>query len=151
MAQVGNYITKEKRKELEAELEHLKGPKRREIIESLEYAKSLGDLSENAEYHQTREDQSKLEARILQIEQYLQSSETVSPRNGDSVGVGSYVTVEKEGGKEAKTYQIVGSLESDTRVGKISNNSPIGLAILGKKKGDKVTFKTLAGDNLNYK
>ncbi len=151
MAKSGNYITLEKREELEAELKRLKGPKRKEILESLEYAKSLGDLSENAEYHQTREDQSKLEARIVQVEQILQDSEVVSRRGGEAVEIGSYVTVQKEGGKEERTYQIVGSLESDTASGKISNHSPIGLALLGKKKGDKVSFKTPGGATVNYK
>src|SRR3989344_5565167 len=151
MKATGSYITQEKRKELELELINLKGPKRREIIESLEYAKSLGDLSENAEYHQTREDQGKLEARIAQIEQILQNSEVVSRAGGAEVGIGSYVTVQKDGSKMEQTYQVVGALEAYTVSGKISNQSPIGLAMFGKKKGDKVSFKTPAGATVNYK
>src|SRR3989344_5148728 len=129
MKATGSYITKEKKQELELELVNLKGPKRKEIIESLEYAKSLGDLSENAEYHQTREDQGKLEARIAQIEQILQNSEVISRAGGEIVDIGSFVTMQKEGGKGEKTYQVVGALEADTVSGKISNLSPIGLAM----------------------
>src|SRR3989344_2592377 len=151
MKATGSYITKEKKQELELELVNLKGPKRKEIIESLEYAKSLGDLSENAEYHQTREDQGKLEARIAQIEQILQNSEVISRAGGEIVNIGSFVTMQKEGGKGEKTYQVVGALEADTVSGKISNLSPIGLAMFGKKKGDKISFKTPSGETVNYK
>ena len=151
MKATGSYITKEKKQELELELVNLKCPKRKEIIESLEYAKSLGDLSENAEYHQTREDQGKLEARIAQIEQILQNSEVISRAGGEIVDIGSFVTMQKEGGKGEKTYQVVGALEADTVSGKISNLSPIGLAMFGKKKGDKISFKTPSGETVNYK
>ncbi|KKS23316.1 MAG: Transcription elongation factor [Candidatus Nomurabacteria bacterium GW2011_GWC2_41_8] len=150
MNQAGDYITEEKRKMLEAELRDLKGPKRKEILEALEYAKSLGDLSENAEYHQTREDQGKLEARIVKIEQILRSSETVQGGGGDVIEIGSKVIVQKEGTKEEKNYVIVGSEEADMIKGKISNRSPFGEALFGKKKGDKVSFKTPNGV-VNYK
>jgi transcription elongation factor GreA len=150
MQQAGDYITEEKRKALEAELKDLKGPKRKEILESLEYAKSLGDLSENAEYHQTREEQGKLEARIVKIEQILQSSETVKSGGGEVVEIGSKVEVQKEGSKETKIYIIVGSEEADMSAGKISNHSPFGVALFGRKKGDNVSFKT-PGGLVNYK
>ena len=150
MHQTGNYITKEKRNALEIELKDLKGPKRKEILESLEYAKSLGDLSENAEYHQTREDQGKLEARIVKIEQILQSSETVKGGGGEIIEIGSKVSVQKEGNKEIKNYVIVGSEEADMAEGKISNRSPVGVALFGKKKGDNISFKT-PGGVVNYK
>src|SRR3989344_7716015 len=167
MNQIVNYITEEKRKELEAELEDLKGPKRKEILASLKYAKSLGDLSENAEYHQTREDQGKLEGRIVKIEQILQSSQNFSRHRGDVVEVGSKVVVQKvpikvgiptEVGKskdlptqtEQKTYTIVGSEEADMAKSKISNRSPFGEALFGKKKGDNISFKT-PGGMVNYK
>lgn len=143
-----DYITEAKRKELELELIDLKGPKRKKILENLEYAKSLGDLSENAEYHQTREDQGKLEERIAKIAKILQSSEVVSDKatHGDTVGIGSSVVVKKDGGKaEEKTYIIVGSEESNMLEGKISNRSPFGEALFGKKKGDKVSFNTPNG------
>jgi transcription elongation factor GreA len=150
MHQGADYITEEKRKALEDELKELKGPKRKEILESLAYAKSLGDLSENAEYHQTREEQGKLEERIAKIEKILQSSQVVSGGGGDIVEIGSKVIVEKVDTKEERTYQIVGSEEADMSVGKISNHSPFGAAIFGKQKGDKVTFETPKGA-VNYK
>lgn len=148
--QAGNYITKEKRQALEAELKDLRGPKRKELLDTLQYAKSLGDLSENAEYHQAREEQGKLEARIAQVEQILQSSQTVSHKGGDIIEVGSTVVVQKEGGKGETTYIIVGSEEADMAAGKISNRSPIGLALYGKKKGDTAEITTPKGV-VNYK
>lgn len=150
MKQGADYITKEKRAALELELIDLKGPKRKEIIDALEYAKSLGDLSENAEYHQAREDQGKLEERIKSIEHILQSSEVVSGGGGDIIEIGSKVVVMKEGSKEEKNYTIVGSEEADMALGKISNRSPFGEAMFGKKKGDMVSFKTPNGV-VNYK
>jgi len=145
-----NYITEEKKKMLEAELEDLQGPKRREILEILEYAKSLGDLSENAEYHNAREDQGKLEERIKKIELILRSSKIASGGGGDIIEIGSKVVVEKEGTKEEKKFQIVGSEESDMAKGKISNRSPFGGALFGKKKGDSISFQTPNGV-VNYK
>jgi transcription elongation factor GreA len=150
MDKTGSYITKEKKKALEIELEDLKGAKRKEILATLEYAKSLGDLSENAEYHQAREDQGKLEERIVKIEQILQSSEVIVTSGGDVIQVGSTVVVQKDGTKENKTYVIVGSEEASMAEGKISNRSPFGSAIFGKKKGDTVTFQTPNG-KVDYK
>ncbi len=150
MNQIVDYITEEKRKALEIELENLKGPKRKEILAALEYAKSLGDLSENAEYHQTREDQGKLEERIAKVEKILQSSQTFKRHGGDVVNVGSKVIVRKDGKKEDIIYTIVGSEETDMAKGKISNKSPFGEALFGKKKGDDVSFKT-PGGKVNYK
>ncbi|MEK7088924.1 MAG: transcription elongation factor GreA [Patescibacteria group bacterium] len=150
MKQSGDYITEEKRKALEIELKELKGPKRKEILENLAYAKSLGDLSENAEYHQTREDQGKLEERIAKIEQILQSSQVVSGGGGDEIEIGSKVVVLKDGENKEKKYQIVGSEEADMAQEKISNRSPFGKALFGRKKGDDVSFKTPNGV-VNYK
>jgi transcription elongation factor GreA len=150
MNQSGDYITEEKRHALEDELKDLKGPKRKEILDALEYSKSLGDLSENAEYHQAREEQGKLEARIAKIQHILESSQVVKGGGGDVVEVGSKVVVQKEGTKEEKTYIIVGSEEADMASGKISNRSPFGVALFGKKKGDNVSFKTPNGV-VNYK
>lgn len=150
MNKTANYITKEKKEELEAELKDLKGPKRKEILEALEYAKSLGDLSENAEYHQTREDQGKLEARIAKIEDILRSSEIAEETRGDIIGVGSRVVVQREGDTSEKNYQMVGSEEADMKEGKISNRSPFGSALFGKKKGDSISFNTPNGV-ANYK
>ena len=128
----------------------MKGPKRKEILASLEYSKSLGDLSENAEYHQAREEQSKLEERIVKIEQILQSSQTVKGGGGDVIEIGSKVVVQKESTKDEQTYVIVGSEEADMKNGKISNRSPLGVSLFGKKKGDSISFKTPSGV-VNYK
>jgi transcription elongation factor GreA len=150
MNQAGNYITEEKKQALELELAELKGPRRKDILDALQYAKSLGDLSENAEYHQAREDQGKLEARIAKIEQILQSSEVVTGGGGDTVNIGSKVVVTKKDSKEEKTYVIVGAEEADMAKGKISNHSPLGLALFGKKKGEDVSFTTPNG-SVHYK
>ena len=155
MNQVVNYITEEKRKELKVELEELKGPKRKEILAALKYAKSLGDLSENAEYHQTREDQGKLEERIVKIEQILQSSQNFSRRGGDVVEVGSKVIVQKLGTQtknvgEDIIYTIVGSEEADMTKGKSCKRLLLGEALFGKKKGENISFKT-PGGVVNYK
>lgn len=150
MNQAGNYITEEKRQALLVELADLKGPKRKEILQTLEYAKSLGDLKENSEYHQAREDQGKLESRIVQIEQILQVSQTVKGGGGDVVEIGSKIIVVKDGTKDEKNYVIVGSEEADMANGKISNKSPLGVAFFGKKKGDTVAVTTPNGV-VNYK
>jgi len=150
MVQKIDYITEEKKKALEIELKELKGPKRKEILDNLEYAKSLGDLSENAEYHNAREEQAKLEQRIHRVEQILESSQIISKRGGDIIEVGSNVVVQKEGSKEEKTFQVVGSEEADMALGKISNHSPFGEALFGNKKGDVISFKTPSGV-VNYK
>jgi len=150
MKQANNYITKEKEKAIQIELKELKGPKRKEILEDLAHAKSLGDLSENAEYHQARENQGNLEGRILQIEQILRSSEVVSGGGGDIIEIGSKVVVLKNGEKEKRTYKIVGAEEADMIEGKISNKSPFGKALFGKKKDDQISFETPKGE-VNYK
>jgi transcription elongation factor GreA len=142
------YLTLEKKIELETELNHLKSVRRKEIADSLEYAKSLGDLSENAEYHQAREDQANCEDRINHVEQILKNA-VIMDTGASLVGVvhvGSTVTVQKKGSKEEKTFALVGSEEADSISGKISNESPLGQAILGKKKGDKVTVHAPKGD-----
>ena len=150
MDQADDYITKEKKKELELELQELEGPKRKKILESLAYAKSLGDLKENAEYHSAREEQGKLEGRILRIKEILQSSKVVSGGGGDIVGIGSKVVVQKVGVDEKKTYVIVGAEESSMSEGKISHKSPFGEALFGRKKSDTVSFVT-PGGQVDYK
>ena len=143
-----NYITSEKRAELEKELVSLQTEKRKEILEALEFAKSLGDLSENAEYHQAREEQGKLEERISAIEHILRNSIVIKKHHSSTVDVGSTVTVQKEGDKNKQTFQIVGSEEADFATGRISNNSPLGMALHGKMPGDKAHFKTPKGETV---
>jgi transcription elongation factor GreA len=145
MKQDKNYITKEKYAEFEKELAELKGPRREEILKSLAFAKSLGDLKENAEYHQARENQGVLETRIQKIENILRSAEIVQGGGGDIIEIGSKVVVQKEGTSVNKNYIIVGSEEANMAEGKISNRSPFGEALFGKKKGDKISFSTPNG------
>ncbi len=140
-----DYISIEKKVELEAELAELKGPKRQAVLEGLAFAKSLGDLSENAEYHNAREEQGRLEERISQIEEILKNSEIVTKHGNANVDVGSVVIVQKEGEKDKKTFTIVGAQESDMAKGMISHNAPLGQALIGKKKGEKITFTTPGG------
>ncbi len=144
------YLTKEKFGELEKELEHLKTKRRKEIAEALEYAKALGDLSENAEYHEARDSQAALEDRINRLEHILKSATIVSHSSQDIATVGSVITLEKSPDKSRKSYTLVGSEEADATSGKISVRSPLGLAALGKKKGDTFKFQTPSGE-MNYK
>lgn len=144
------YLSRQKLEELKKELEELSSKKRKEIAENLEFAKSLGDLSENAEYIQAREDQAKNEERIAQIEGMLKNAVVVNKHHSSVIEVGSTVVVEKEGSGAEQRFQIVGSEEADMKEGKISYQSPLGAALFGRKKGEKVSFKTPAGVT-NYK
>ncbi len=143
------YLTKEKFEEFQKELEILKTSKRKEIADALEYAKSLGDLSENAEYHDARDTQARVEDRIIHLESLLRTALIVSTHDTNSVAVGSVVTISKPDGKSA-TYTLVGSEEADASAGKISIRSPLGLSAMGKKKGESFSFKTPSGI-MNYK
>ncbi len=140
------YLTLEKKTELENELNNLKTVRRKEIADALEYAKSLGDLSENAEYHQAREDQANTEERIAHLEQILKNAVIMGKHHSGTVEVGTTVTVEKKGEKTERQFVLVGSEESDSLKGMISNESPLGKALLGKSKGDVVKFMTPKGE-----
>lgn len=139
------YITEEKKKVLEEEIKYLKTVKRKEIIEALEAARALGDLSENAEYHQAREDQGKTEDRINQIDHMLRTSVIVKKHSSAKVEIGTTVVVKKDGFKDNITYNIVGAEEADMIHNKISNKSPLGGALFGKKKGESVSIQTPKG------
>lgn len=140
------YLTPEKKKELEDELNQLKTVRRKEIADALEYAKSLGDLSENAEYHQAREDQANCEDRITHLETVLKNAVIADKHSTGTVGIGTKVTVVKKGEKEERQFTLVGSEESDSFTGKISNESPLGRALLGKTKGDTVSVAAPKGE-----
>lgn len=139
------YLTSGKFAELEKELDVLRTTKRKEIAEALEYAKSLGDLSENQEYQEARDSQAVLEDRIKRLEHVLKSASIVSSQNSASVAVGSVITVEKGLDKSRKSYTIVGSEEANAASGKISLRSPLGLGAMGKSKGDSFSFETPSG------
>lgn len=139
------YLTAEKREELQKELETLKVHKRKEIAEHLEYAKKLGDLSENAEYHQAREEQAVVESRINKLEDLLKNSIMVGASGSDTITIGSTFRLQKEGDNKSFIYNLVGSEEADMSLGKISNQSPLGIALLGHQKGEKVTVNAPKG------
>ena len=144
------YITTEKKSELELELEQLTTLKRTEIASALEYAKSLGDLSENAEYHQAREDQARLEDRIAEVEYILRNAEIAERHHAGVVEVGAVVHVKKKSSRTEQVFTMVGSAEADVAQGKISNESPLGVALMGKKAGDSVTFLNPKGEEIGY-
>ncbi len=136
------HITAEGKKELEVELEELKG-RRGSIAEKIANARDYGDLSENAEYDSAREEQGLVESRISEIEDILLNADIIKPTKSSTIRVGS--TVVLKNGSDV-TYQIVGPVEADPLEGKISNESPIGAALMGKKEGEKVTIKTPKGE-----
>src|SRR3989338_4599197 len=131
------YLTDDGYKKLIEELEHLKKVRRPEIASRIKEAKELGDLSENAEYADAREEQSFTEGRIMDIEETLKNAEVIANNdaNPDQVGIGDTIKVSKDG--QDHVFTIVGSNEADPLNGKISNESPMGEAFLGTKKGDE--------------
>ena len=139
-------VSREKFDAMVKELEELKTVRRTEVAQSLEYARSLGDLSENAEYQEARELQAATEERIRQLEELLKRTKIVDEdKKKSGVGFGSKVTIRKEGSDETHEYTIVGSEEADMREKKLSHLSPLGAALIGKKKGDTFTFETPSG------
>jgi len=147
MSEAKQYLTSEKMQEFKKELNFLKTEKRKQVAENLEYAKKLGDLSENAEYHEARQVQAEVEDRINHLENLLKTAVVLDTDNinSDTVKIGSNVKIQKEGEKETREYKIVGSEEADMAQGKVSNLSPLGVAIAGKKKGDKAIVNTPKG------
>ncbi len=136
-------ITDSGRKELEKELEELKS-RRGEIAEKIAEARSFGDLSENAEYDAAREEQGLLETRVIEIEDILQHASIIKAADTTVVGLGS--AVELKNSDRTVTYTVVGPVEADPMEGKISDESPIGQALMGKKVGDEVTISTPKGE-----
>ena len=145
MSEEKEYLSKEKFEELSKELDHLKSVRRKEIAEQLEFAKGLGDLSENAEYHEARQNQAETEERVAKLEQMIKNVVITEKHKGGIVGIGSTVTILRAGDKDSRKYQIVGSEEANTKEGKISNKSPLGEALMGKSKEDKVSYETPIG------
>lgn len=139
------YLTSEKFDELKKELKFLVSEKRKEVAEHLEAAKRLGDLSENAEYHQAREDQAEVEDRIKRLEDLIKNASIASAGGSDTVIIGSTVHLQKNGDNKSLICMIVGSEEADISHGKISNMSPLGSSLLGHKKGDMVKVTTPKG------
>ncbi|MDD5547441.1 MAG: transcription elongation factor GreA [Candidatus Pacebacteria bacterium] len=138
------YFSKEKLEQLKNELDELKTVKRVEIAEKLLRAKELGDLSENSEYFEAREEQARMEGRIFELEEMLRNVEVIKKKaTSTSVQIGSTIEVEK-GGKKIE-FTIVGSTEANPDKGMISNESPLGKAFLNKKAGEKALVTTPGG------
>lgn len=141
-----SYLTAEKFDELKKELDHLKTVRRKEVAESLEYARSLGDLSENAEYQEARDMQAAIEERIGHLEKVIKEAKIVAhDKKGDVIVLGSTATIQKEKDKDNHTYTIVGAEEANIHEKKLSYLSPLGESLMGKIKGDEFTFETPAG------
>lgn len=133
---------------IEEELSHLKVVKRREIAEQIKTAISFGDLSENAEYDEAKNEQARIEGQISELENMLRNAVVVEDSEipTKEVGVGSVVRVQDvESGRETE-YKIVGATEADPLAGRVSNESPVGAALLGSKKGKKVSFTVPDGE-----
>ena len=144
MTQQPSYLTQEGEKRLRAELAELTGPRREELSQRLRSAIQMGDLSENADYHKAKEDQAFLEGRIQEIEAVLRTAVVVEKASTDVVTVGNKVTV-KEESSDPEVFHLVGAKEADPRNSKISNESPIGSALMNHKVGDEVEAETPGG------
>jgi transcription elongation factor GreA len=142
----GEAITPEGLEALKAELERLEGEARRDMAQRIKVARELGDLSENAEYHIAKEDQAHLETKIARLNQRLRAARVVeAPAASDVVVFGTTVTVaDDESGREA-TYTLVGPTEADLRAGKLSSESPMAKALMGRRPGDQVDVHTPRG------
>jgi transcription elongation factor GreA len=146
MTEQETLVSQEKFDEMVKELENLKTVRRTEIAKNLEYARSLGDLSENAEYQEARELQAATEERIRKLEDLVKRAHIATEgKKKDIVGFGSQVIIKREGTSEPHEYTIVGSEEADMRARKLSHVSPLGAALMGKKKGEVFTFETPNG------
>ena len=142
------FITEEGKAEIEERLRFLKNEKRPEVLEKLKVARDFGDLSENSEYDAAKKEQSIVETEIATIEETLRKARIISDKDvkKDTVGVGNTVTVYDMEFDEEVVYKIVGVIESDPDKNLVSNESPIGKGLMGKKKGDIVTIATPGGE-----
>ncbi|RJQ30596.1 transcription elongation factor GreA [Candidatus Parcubacteria bacterium] len=143
---VPEYLSKEGLEKFKKELEHLTTVKRKEIVERIEYAKSLGDLSENSEYKESREAQGINEGRIQQLEDIIKRAVIIEKGNNGLVQLGSTVKLKKDADGKIYDYTLVGPEEADISARKISNKSPIGSALMGKKKGSVVKVSSPTGE-----
>ncbi|MDD6619616.1 MAG: transcription elongation factor GreA [Eubacteriales bacterium] len=143
-------MTAEGKEELERELDSLKTEGRIDIAEKLKVARSYGDLSENSEYDEAKSEQAKIEARISELEYQLEHAVIIDSADKNAVSMGSKVTVVRLSDKAEAVYEIVGFAQSDPSNGKISDESPVGKALMGAKKGDTVVVEAPIG-NLEYK
>ena len=140
------YLTETGLEEKKKELEYLKLEKRPQIIEALKEARALGDLSENAEYDAARTEQAEVEGRIKTLEMMIENAIVVNHVGNDNVSIGSVVTIQYDDDNDTEEYTIVGSTEADPFENKISNESPLAQALLGQKKGSRVTVISPNGE-----
>lgn len=150
MAEKAYYVTEEGREALEKELDYLKVVRRKEVAEKIKVALSFGDLSENSEYDEAKNDQAILEARIADLEVMLNNAKVIekNEQEADKVHIGSNVTVSykrADGSEATREFSIVGSNEANPRLGKISDESAVGKALVGAKLGDSVEVETPGG------
>ncbi len=139
------FLTAKGFTEIEEELDELKRVKRPEVINAIKEARALGDLSENAEYHSAREEQAIIEGRIQELEYMIDHAVIINEEASDKVRIGSTIVIKYVGEEDTEEYKIVGSTEADPFEDKISNESPIAKALMGKKKGDIVTVESPNG------
>ena len=146
MPQKGSYLTKEGLVKLEAELEHLRSVKRVEVADRIQKAKELGGTVDNAEYDDSKNEQAFVEGRVLTLERIIDGAILIGDEatHSDKVNLGTHVTVLNQN-KAEEEYTIVGSAEADPGEGRISNESPVGKALLNKKVGEEVNVTTPAG------
>lgn len=141
------YLTEDGKAELERELDNLLNVRRPQLAIKLKEAVAQGDLKENADYHDAKEQQAFIEGRIQYLENILRRVVVISSEGvSDVVQLGSHVTIREDGTDEDETYMIVGAAEANPREGKISHESPIGAALIGHKKGDAVCVQTPSGE-----
>ena len=145
MAEKETILTAGGLQKLQDELDELVNVKRPEVVQRLKEARAQGDLSENAEYDQAKEDQGNIEGRIKELEKMIETAKIIEKKASSEVSLASVVVLRDEEFGEEETYTIVGPTEADPFAGKISNESPVGVAILGKKAGDVVEVNTPAG------
>jgi transcription elongation factor GreA len=144
-------LTREGLSKLEEELHHLETVRRREVGERIKDAKEFGDISENSEYDDAKNEQAWVESRIAEIGEILANATIIkSPRKNDKVTLGSKVELKDKDSGDKHSYQIVGSAEADPAHDRISNESPVGQAIMGAKKGDTVKVSTPSGKTIEY-
>jgi transcription elongation factor GreA len=146
-------LTPEGHKKLKAEIEHLSTERRREVAERIRVARQFGDIAENAEYDDAKNDQMLLEHRIARLEEQLRNARVIEKKeiSSDVVSVGATVRLRDVDAKQTVEYYIVGSAEANPSEHKLSNESPVGKAILGHKKGETVEVTTPRGARLKYK
>ncbi|MCW2949285.1 MAG: transcription elongation factor GreA [Thermoleophilia bacterium] len=140
MEQLGRetLVTQAGYDKLVTELEELTTTRRAEIAERIKTAREYGDISENAEYDDAKNEQARVESRIIQIEESLRTAKIIGEVDTKSVGIGNTVTVQEQGSSEQEIYTIVGSTEADPLENRVSNESPFGKSLIGSKKGDVV-------------